>query len=234
MRDVQMIFQDPFSSLNPRMTVKDLIAEGLNIHRIGTKKDRIDRVYELLDLVGLNKQFITRYAHEFSGGQRQRLVIARALAVDPKFIICDEPISALDVSIQAQIVNLLQELQDKLGLSYLFIAHDLSMVKHVSDRIAVMYLGKIVEMAKKKELFDNPLHPYTQALLASIPIPDPVLERAKEGFTIQGEIPSPFILGEGCAFKTRCPHHHKACDKLNDSHKSVGNNHFVMCTLFDH
>lgn len=233
MRDMQMIFQDPYSSLNPRMTVKDIIAEGLNIHNIGTKEEREEKVYDLLGLVGLNREFISRFPHEFSGGQRQRLVIARALAVNPKFIICDEPISALDVSVQAQIVNLLQDLQSKFNLTYLFIAHDLSMVKHISDKVGVMYMGKIIELASKSELFNNPQHPYTKALLASIPVPDPIIEREKKQITIEGELPSLLSKIEGCKFKTRCPYVTKKCDYLKDELKDIGNKHFIMCTLFE-
>ena len=232
-RDMQMIFQDPYSSLNPRMTVKDIIAEGLNIHNIGTKIEREEKVYELLGLVGLNREFISRFPHEFSGGQRQRLVIARALAINPKFIICDEPISALDVSVQAQIVNLLQDLQDKFNLTYLFIAHDLSMVKHISDKVGVMYMGKIIELAYKQELFNNPQHPYTKALLASIPVPDPVIEREKNQVTIKGELPSLLIKIDGCKFKTRCAYVTKKCDYLKDDLIDIGNKHYVMCTLFE-
>ena len=188
---MQMIFQDPFSSLNPRMTVGEIIGEGLEIHHAGTRKDRRERVHEIMRLVGLSPEYDTRFPHEFSGGQRQRIAIARALVVSPGLVICDEPISALDVSIQGQIVNLLKDLQDRIGLTYLFIAHDLSMVKYISDRVGVMYLGRLVELAPKGELFANPLHPYTQALLSSVPIPDPREERARVELTPEGELPSP-------------------------------------------
>ncbi|GAK55609.1 hypothetical protein U27_02443 [Candidatus Vecturithrix granuli] len=232
MRNVQMIFQDPYSSLNPRMTVKELISEGLEIHKLGTRVERERKVFEILDLVGLNPEYVTRFAHEFSGGQRQRLAIARALAVEPKFIVCDEPISALDVSIQGQIVNLMKDLQKQFGLTYLFIAHDLSMVKYISDRVGVMYLGRLVELARKQELFDNPKHPYTQALLSCIPIPNPRIERQRKEIPIEGEIPSPFEQIVGCSFKTRCPYAVPACDDMEYNLINTGNEHFVMCTKF--
>jgi oligopeptide transport system ATP-binding protein len=232
MRNMQMIFQDPYSSLNPRMTVKELISEGLEIHKLGTKAERERKVFEILELVGLNPEYVTRFAHEFSGGQRQRLAIARALALEPKFIVCDEPISALDVSIQGQIVNLMKELQQKFGLTYLFIAHDLSMVKYISDRVGVMYLGRLVELAKKKELFGNPQHPYTQALLSCIPIPNPRIERERKEIPIEGEIPSPLEKIAGCSFKTRCPYAVAACDDMEYTLIDTGNGHFVMCTKF--
>lgn len=232
MRNVQMIFQDPYSSLNPRMTVKELISEGLEIHKLGTRTERERKVFETLALVGLNSEYVTRFAHEFSGGQRQRLAIARALAVEPKFIVCDEPISALDVSIQGQIVNLMKDLQKQFGLTYLFIAHDLSMVKYISDRVGVMYLGRLVELARKQELFDNPQHPYTQALLSCIPIPNPRIERQRQEIPIEGEIPSPFEQIAGCSFKTRCPYAAPACDKMEYNLIDTGSEHFVMCTRF--
>lgn len=232
MRNVQMIFQDPYSSLNPRMTVKELISEGLEIHKLGTRAERERKVFETLALVGLNPEYVTRFAHEFSGGQRQRLAIARALAVEPKFIVCDEPISALDVSIQGQIVNLMKDLQEQFGLTYLFIAHDLSMVKYISDRVGVMYLGRLVELARKQELFDNPQHPYTQALLSCIPIPNPRIERQRKEIPIEGEIPSPFEPIAGCSFKTRCPYAVPACDEMEYNLINTGSEHFVMCTKF--
>ena len=231
-RDLQIIFQDPYSSLNPRMTVKELIAEGLEIHGLGTRKEQEERVFETLKLVGLSPEYVTRFAHEFSGGQRQRLAIARALAVRPRFIVCDEPISALDVSIQGQIVNLMKDLQRELGLTYLFIAHDLSMVKYISDRVGVMYLGRLVEVADKAELFANPQHPYTQALLSSIPIPNPNIERERKEIPIEGEIPSPLERIPGCSFKTRCPFAVAKCDTMAYELRDVGNRHFVMCTKF--
>ncbi len=232
MRFMQIIFQDPYSSLNPRMTVKELIAEGLEIHGMGTKKEREQKVFEVLEKVGLNPEHVTRFPHEFSGGQRQRLAIARALAVEPRFIICDEPISALDVSIQGQIVNLLKELQKTYGLTYLFIAHDLSMVKYISDRVGVMYMGRLVELADKKELFANPKHPYTQALLSSIPIPKPHLERQRREIPISGEIPSPLEQIAGCSFKTRCQYRTSRCDHMEKRLVDVGRGHLVMCTLY--
>jgi oligopeptide transport system ATP-binding protein len=231
-RDMQIIFQDPYSSLNPRMTVRELIGEGLEIHRLGTRAEQRRRVFETLEFVGLSPEYVTRFAHEFSGGQRQRLAIARALAVKPRFIVCDEPISALDVSIQGQIVNLMKDLQQEFGLTYLFIAHDLSMVKYISDRVGVMYLGRLVEVAPKKDLFARPLHPYTQALLSSIPIPDPRIERERKEIPIEGEIPSPLETIAGCHFKTRCPYVKPICEQMPAVLKDTGDQHFVMCTKF--
>jgi len=232
-RYMQMIFQDPYSSLNPRMMVKELISEGLEIHKMGTKETQERKVFKTLQLVGLSPEYVTRYAHEFSGGQRQRLAIARALAVEPKFIICDEPISALDVSIQGQIVNLLKELQEKFGLTYLFIAHDLSMVRYISDRVGVMYMGRLVEIAGKKELFENPKHPYTQALLSSIPIPNPRKERERKEIPIEGEIPSPLETIPGCSFKTRCKYATAICDQMEYKLIDIADGHSVMCTKYN-
>ncbi|MBA7542686.1 Oligopeptide transport ATP-binding protein OppF [subsurface metagenome] len=232
MRYMQMIFQDPYSSLNPRMIVKELISEGLEIHKMGTKDTQEQKVFEILYLVGLSPEYVTRYAHEFSGGQRQRLAIARALAVEPKFIICDEPISALDVSIQGQIVNLLKDLQEKFGLTYLFIAHDLSMTKYISDRIGVMYMGRLVEIAEKRDLFENPKHPYTQALLSSIPIPNPRKERERKEIPIEGEIPSPLEKIAGCSFKTRCQYATAICDQMEYKLIDISDGHSVMCTKY--
>lgn len=229
-RNMQMIFQDPYASLNPRMTVTDIIGEALDIHNLaGSRAERKRRVEDLLDLVNLNPEHATRYPHEFSGGQRQRIGIARALAVDPKFIIADEPISALDVSIQAQVVNLMQDLQRKMGLTYLFIAHDLSMVKHISDRVAVMYLGKIVELAESSELYDNPRHPYTRALLSAIPIPDPQVEAERERIVLKGDLPSPINPPSGCQFHTRCPIATDKCKTDEPKLVDVGKNHFAAC-----
>lgn len=228
-RKIQMIFQDPYASLNPRMTVSDIIAEGLIIHNMGTPRTKLARVHELLNLVGLNKEHASRFPHEFSGGQRQRIGIARALAIEPKFIICDEPVSALDVSIQAQVINLLIKLQKELNLTYLFIAHDLSMVKHISDRIAVMYLGKLVEIADTATLFENTLHPYTKALLSAIPIADPHYEDKKQSIQLKGELPSPVNPPSGCTFRTRCEFATSACAEKEPKLIAITNDHFVAC-----
>jgi oligopeptide transport system ATP-binding protein len=231
-RHLQMIFQDPYASLNPRMTVGNIISEPMQIHNLVPKAERTKRVQELLQTVGLNPYFANRYPHEFSGGQRQRIGIARALAANPDFIVCDEPVSALDVSIQAQIVNLLEELQDQFGLTYLFIAHDLSVVRHISDRVAVMYLGKIVEMADRNDLYDNPLHPYTKALLSAVPIPDPIIERQRERMILTGDVPSPINPPSGCHFHTRCPYVMDVCKVQDPIFADQGNGHFVACHLY--
>lgn len=230
-RDLQIIFQDPYASLNPRMTVGSIIAEPLEVHGIGTKKERRERVKELLALVGLNPYFINRYPHEFSGGQRQRIGVARALALNPKFIVCDEPIAALDVSIQAQVVNLLEELQEQFGLTYLFIAHDLSMVRHIADRTAVMYLGKIVELAKREDLYGKPLHPYSQALLSAVPIPDPVKERVRKRIILEGDVPSPSNPPTGCRFHPRCPIAEDICKEKEPEWREAYKEHWVACHL---
>ena len=233
-RRMQMIFQDPYASLNPRMTVGSIIGEPLEVHGIGTsRKDRQERVQALLKTVGLNPDFVNRYPHEFSGGQRQRIGIARALAVNPAFIVCDEPISALDVSIQAQIINLLEDLQDELDLTYLFIAHDLSVVRHISDRIAVMYLGKIVELADRDELYANPKHPYTQALLSAVPIPDPQIENQRRRIILEGDVPSPANPPKGCNFSTRCPRVMDVCRQQDPPFKDYGNGHYAACYLYE-
>ena len=233
-RRMQMIFQDPYASLNPRMTVGDIIGEPLLVHNISKGKERRERVQELLKVVGLNPYFVNRYPHEFSGGQRQRIGVARALAVQPDFIICDEPISALDVSIQAQIINLLEELQREFHLTYLFIAHDLSVVRHISDRVAVMYLGKLMELADRIELYENPLHPYTKALLSAIPIPDPAVEATRERIILVGDVPSPMHPPPGCVFNTRCPIASDAhgCRTVIPEWRNIGvggKEHWVAC-----
>ena len=228
---MQMIFQDPYASLNPRMTVADIIGEPLDIHGIAKGKARSARITELLQMVGLNPGCANRFSHEFSGGQRQRIGIARALAVEPRFIICDEPISALDVSIQAQVVNLLEDLQVRLGLTYLFIAHDLAMVKHISQRVAVMYLGKIVELADSEELYRNPQHPYTQALLSAIPVPDPVVQSQQKLQLLPGEVPSPIPPPSGCRFRTRCRQAMPACGEQEPTLAATGTGHQTACHL---
>lgn len=228
-RKMQMIFQDPYASLNPRMTVGNIIGEPLEVHNILRGKVLKERVQELLQVVGLNPYFINRYPHEFSGGQRQRIGIARALAVQPSFIVCDEPISALDVSIQAQIINLLEELQEQFNLTYLFIAHDLSVVRHISDRVAVMYLGKLMEMTTSLELYKNPLHPYTKALLSAVPIPDPVVEEKRKRIILEGDVPSPASPPKGCNFVTRCPMRMDICKEQEPEVRDVSGEHFVAC-----
>ena len=228
---IQMIFQDPYASLDPRMTVGDIVGEPMSIHNLEKGSDRKEKIYSLLDTVGLSKEHSSRYPHEFSGGQRQRVGIARALAVRPEFIICDEPISALDVSIQAQIVNMLEDLQKSLGLTYLFIAHDLSMVKHISDRIGVMYLGKLIELADSGELFKNPLHPYTQALLSAIPIADPAESRKKKRIILEGDVPGPINPPSGCRFRTRCGYAMKKCEEIEPQFKEVAPEHFLRLPL---
>jgi oligopeptide/dipeptide ABC transporter ATP-binding protein len=228
-RDMQMIFQDPYASLNPRMTIEDIIGEAIDIHKLSTGSKRKERIGELLDLVGLSVDHMSRFPHEFSGGQRQRIGIARALAVEPKFIICDEPISALDVSIQAQVVNLLKRLQKQLGLTYLFIAHDLSMVKYISDRVAVMYLGKMVEFASSDDLYTEPLHPYTLALLSAVPIPDPDIETGRDQIVLEGDIPSPLNPPSGCHFRTRCPIATEKCAQEEPEFVELRKNHWVAC-----
>jgi oligopeptide transport system ATP-binding protein len=236
-RDIQefrkkatMVFQDPYSSLNPRMTVSDIIGEPLDVHRLcKTKQERQDRILELMDYVGLNSEHAARYAHEFSGGQRQRIGIARALAVDPDFIVCDEPVSALDVSIQAQVINMFDELQEKLGLTYLFIAHDLLVVRHISDRIAVMYLGRMVELADADEIYERPLHPYAKSLLSAVPVPDPKTARANKRIALTGDIPSPLNAPSGCPFRTRCPYAQEQCAREMPPFTEVSKGHFVAC-----
>lgn len=228
-KKMQMIFQDPYASLDPRMTVEDIIAEPLEIYNIGTKSERKEKVISLLKLVGLSSEHAQRFPHEFSGGQRQRIGIARALALDPDFIVCDEPISALDVSIQAQVVNLLKDLQNELGLTLLFIAHDLSMVRYISDRVGVMYLGRMMELSESDELYENPLHPYTKALLSAIPIADPEVQRSKETIKLEGDVPSPINIGGGCRFVDRCPYAKDKCRQEDVALEEVKPGHFVAC-----
>ena len=225
-----MVFQDPYSSLNPRMTVADIIGEPLDVHKLySSRQERQERILELMGYVGLNSEHAARYAHEFSGGQRQRIGIARALAVNPDFIVCDEPVSALDVSIQAQVINMFAELQEKFGLTYLFIAHDLLVVRHISDRIAVMYLGKMVELADANEIYDHPLHPYSKSLLSAVPVPDPKIARANQRIVLSGDIPSPLNAPSGCPFRTRCPYACDTCAESMPDFQEVSAGHFVAC-----
>jgi len=229
-KKMQMVFQDPYSSLNPRMTVEDIIGEPLDVHKLYSGKgERRDKILELMETVGLNAEHATRYAHEFSGGQRQRIGIARALAVNPKFIVCDEPVSALDVSIQAQVINMFEDLQEKLGVAYLFIAHDLLVVKHISKRIAVMYLGRIVEVGESDEVYNSPQHPYTVSLLSAVPIPDPKTAKERNRIILTGDVPSPMNLPTGCAFRTRCPHATEKCAMECPPLTDRGNGHMVAC-----
>ncbi len=229
-KEMQMVFQDPYSSLDPRMTVEDIIGEPLDTHKLySSRGERRDKILSLMETVGLNAEHAMRYAHEFSGGQRQRIGIARALAVDPKFIVCDEPVSALDVSIQAQVVNMFEELQEKLGVAYLFIAHDLLVVHHISDRIAVMYLGHVMEIADADELNDSPIHPYTLSLLSAVPIPDPETARKSKRIILEGDVPSPLNMPSGCPFRTRCQYATEQCAMEMPSLTDRGNNHFVAC-----
>ncbi|MGD9605712.1 MAG: ABC transporter ATP-binding protein [Bacilli bacterium] len=229
-KKASMVFQDPYSSLNPRMTVGDIIGEPLDVHHLySTKQERKDKIHELMSLVGLSSEHSTRYVHEFSGGQRQRIGIARALAVNPEFIVCDEPVSALDVSIQAQVINMFEDLQQKLGLTYLFIAHDLHIVEHISNRIAVMYLGKIVEIASSEELVQHCLHPYTESLLSAVPVPDPNIARKRKRIILQGDVPSPLKVPSGCAFRTRCPRATALCAEKAPVLREIKENHFVSC-----
>ena len=229
-KEMQMVFQDPYSSLNPRMTVEDIIGEPLDVHKLySNKAERREKIINLMELVGLNAEHATRYAHEFSGGQRQRIGIARALATNPKFIVCDEAVSALDVSIQAQVINMFEELQEKLGVAYLFIAHDLLVVHHISDRIAVMYLGRIVEIADSNELNDNPLHPYTQSLLSAVPYPDPKMAKERQRIVLEGDVPSPLHMPTGCAFRTRCRYATEKCAQECPALTDRGDGHMVAC-----
>lgn len=229
-KEMQMVFQDPYSSLNPRMTVEDIIGEPLDVHKLySNKAERREKIINLMELVGLNAEHATRYAHEFSGGQRQRIGIARALATNPKFIVCDEAVSALDVSIQAQVINMFEELQEKLGVAYLFIAHDLLVVHHISDRIAVMYLGRIVEIADSNELNDNPLHPYTQSLLSAVPYPDPKMAKERKRIVLEGDVPSPLHMPSGCAFCTRCRYATEKCAQECPALTDRGDGHMVAC-----
>ena len=234
-RKSAMVFQDPYSSLNPRMTVADIIGEPLDVHKMySSSQERQERILDLMAKVGLNSEHANRYAHEFSGGQRQRIGIARALAVNPQFVVCDEPVSALDVSIQAQVINMFDELQDQLDLTYLFIAHDLLVVRHISDRIAVMYLGKMVELAEAKEIYDHPLHPYTKSLMSAVPLPDPKKARENKRIVLSGDIPSPLNAPSGCPCRTRCPHASDACAASMPEFKEVSSGHFVACHNFEH
>ena len=227
---MQMVFQDPYSSLDPRMTVEEIIGEPLDVHKLySTKTERREKILGLMELVGLNAEHATRYVHEFSGGQRQRIGIARALAVDPRFIVCDEAVSALDVSIQAQVINMFEELQEKLGVAYLFIAHDLLVVRHISDRIAVMYLGRVVETADADELYESPIHPYTQSLLSAVPIPDPKIAKSSQRIILEGDVPSPLHMPSGCAFRTRCRFATERCAQECPSLTDRGNGHMVAC-----
>lgn len=229
-KQMQMVFQDPYSSLNPRMTVEDIIGEPLDVHKLyDSKGDRRDKILELMELVGLNAEHATRYAHEFSGGQRQRIGIARALATNPRFIVCDEAVSALDVSIQAQVINMFEDLQEKLGVAYLFIAHDLLVVRHISNRIAVMYLGKIVEIGDADELYDHPIHPYTESLLSAVPIPDPQIARSSQRIILSGDVPSPMNMPTGCAFRTRCRYATEKCAQACPELADKGNGHMAAC-----
>lgn len=228
-KDIQIIHQNPYSSLDPKMTIRQILMEPLSVHNYGTKKDCEDHIHELLSMVGLPQESANRKPANFSGGQRQRIGIARALAVSPSFIVCDEPISALDVSIRAQIINLLEEVQEKLNLTYLFIAHDLAIVKKISDRIAVMYMGKIVELSNWQEIYDNPLHPYTKALLSAIPIPNPRLERNRKRIILEGDIPNPINPPSGCAFRTRCKNCTSVCSEKAPEYRCIGNDHWVAC-----
>lgn len=233
-KDFQMIFQDPYASLDPRMPVQDIVAESLDIHNIySDKTERRDRVIELLNLVGLGEEHADRFPHEFSGGQRQRVGIARALALNPKFIVCDEPISALDVSIQAQVVNLLKDLQKRMGLTYLFIAHDLSMVRYISERVAVMYLGHLMELANSEDLYEDPIHPYTRALLSAIPIADPEEQRSRHRIILEGDVPSPINPKDNCRFEGRCPFVMETCRKIRPEFREVKDNHYVACHRAD-
>ena len=229
-RKSAMVFQDPYSSLNPRMTVADIIGEPLDVHKMyASKKEREEKILDLMAKVGLNSEHANRYAHEFSGGQRQRIGIARAMAMNPQFVVCDEPVSALDVSIQAQVINMFDELQEQMGLTYLFIAHDLLVVRHISDRIAVMYLGKMVELADATEIYDHPLHPYTKCLMSAVPLPDPKKARENHRIVLSGDIPSPLNAPSGCPFRTRCPYATEACAASMPEFKEVQSGHFVAC-----
>jgi len=230
-KDMQIVFQDPYASLNPRMRIRDIVGEGLRIHDVGTEAERKKRVAELLETVGLTAEHGERYPHEFSGGQRQRIGIARALALEPEFIVCDEPIAALDVSIQAQVVNLLEDLQDKLGLTYLFISHDLSMVRHIADRVAVMYLGKVVELAARDALYSDPKHPYTKALLSAVPIPNPAVEAHRSRIILTGDVPSPANPPSGCRFCTRCPAAVEKCHAVEPEWRKLNGGRHVACHL---